>query len=99
MIGHFKYVNKIKFALCKETFTGVYYDRFNSIFKGFYLVVRENSMSNVESIDALNNNVFIKIPSTECFGSQDVLEVEEVEEHFLSEKQKRDIKLLNLKIK
>ncbi|MDR3318922.1 MAG: hypothetical protein LBS99_05725 [Clostridiales bacterium] len=61
MTGDFKFVRKIKFRLHPDMFVDVYYDRFNSIFKGHYIVVDSHNLSNT-----------VKVPSTERFGSQDV---------------------------
>jgi hypothetical protein len=86
MNANFKYVQEIKFRLYDKTFKNVYYDRFNSIFKGFYIVA---------SSDDLKNNQAYKIDSTERFGQQDIELITKVGQIELKDEQKKDIGKLN----
>jgi len=70
MIGNFRLADKFATGLSKYTYENVFFDRFNSIKRGFYLVITEQQLA--ETIRTNGVVTFIKIPSTECFGSQDV---------------------------
>jgi len=77
MIANFKFAKKFSTGLSKYTYENVFFDRFNSIFKGYYLVIPEQQL-----FDCIKQGVqpaLIKIPSTECFGSQDVTLLEYAE--------------------
>lgn len=99
MIGHFKLAKKITFILphyssMPITFNNVYYDRFNSIFKGFYFLIPEESTTDGQ----LNNTPIVrfkKLRSTERFGEQDIVDIIRVDENILTEEQKSVIKYLN----
>lgn len=103
MIGNFKLVRRISFNLpgyssVPLTFENVYVDRFNSIFKGFYLLVGAQDV-NIYNIENQNQVVFTKIRSTERFGSglgaSDVLSVNIVESNQLMGEELRIINYLN----
>jgi hypothetical protein len=84
MIAHFKYVKEIKFKLSEKTFKNVYYDRFNSIFKGFYIVASHDDILKCQAY---------KINSTECFGQQDIEIISKSND--LSSEQIKDLGILN----
>jgi hypothetical protein len=86
MIASFKFVKTIKFMLNSKTFENVYYDRFNSIFKGFYLVGNE---------ELIKKRILYKIPSPECFGPQDVEYIEKMDKSKLIKQQQITISRLN----
>jgi hypothetical protein len=93
MIGNFRLANKFATVRSKFVYENVYFDRFNSVFRGFYLVI---SPQNLEEM--LKNNygiTFIKIPSTERFGSQDVTQLEFADPNLLTPDQKKIIYMLN----
>ena len=74
MKGNFRLANKFEAALSKHTYENVFFDRFNSVFRGFYLVVGERELA--EMVREGREITFRKIPSTERFGSQDVVRLE-----------------------
>jgi hypothetical protein len=90
MIANFKYVKSIKFKLSKKTYKNAYYDRFNSIFKGFYLIGNE---------ETIKKRTLYKIPSTECFGQQDVEYIEKIQKSELTKTQQMTISQLNTGLK
>jgi len=71
----------------------VFFDRFNSIYKGFYLLVGQQQLA--EMIRSYSGVTFIKIPSTERFGSQDVTILEYADPNRLTEDQRKMIYMLN----
>ena len=74
LFGNFRFAKKFGTITSKVTYENVYFDRFNSVRRGFYLVVGERQLT--EAIESGETITFIKIPSTERFGSQDVIELE-----------------------
>ena len=93
MIGNFRLANKFATVLSKFVYENVYFDRFNSVFKGFYLVVGEQQLS--EMIQSNSVITFTKIPSTERFGSQDVTQLEFYDPNLITPDQKKMMYLLN----
>jgi hypothetical protein len=93
MIGNFRLANKFATVNSKYVYENVYFDRFNSIFKGFYLVVGKQQLD--EMIQ--NNQVitFTKIPSTERFGSQDITQLEFFDPTLVTPDEKKIIHMLN----
>jgi hypothetical protein len=90
MIANFKKVKEVKFLNNDKTFKSVYVDRFNSIFKGIYVVATEECIKNKAK--------FIAIRSTERFGSLnsiDVISIDIQADSNLSKHEKEVIKLLN----
>ena len=93
MIGNFRLANRFATVRSKYVYENVYFDRFNSVFRGFYLVV---SPQQLEEMLRTNSVItFIKIPSTERFGSQDVTQLEFFDPNQLSPDQKKIIYMLN----
>jgi len=93
MIGNFRLVKKFASVMSKFVYEDVYFDRFNSVRRGFYLVVGQQQLA-----DMIRNNqriTFIKIPSTRNYDSQDVTQIEFYDRYSLSEEQRRMITLLN----
>ena len=93
MIGNFRLANKFATVRSKSTYEDVFFDRFNSVFMGFYLIVGQQQLK-----EMVQNNSMItltKIPSTERFGSQDVTELEFFDPNLLTPDQKKLIYLLN----
>ena len=107
MIGNFKKVRKISFHLPRYsslplTFENVYADRFNSIFRGFYLLVSVDDID-IENVDKRRLITFTKVRSTERFGlglkASDVVLSDIFEERELTEDERAIIKYLNECIK
>ena len=96
MIGNFRLANKFATINSRYIYENVYFDRFNSIFRGFYLVVGQQQLA--EMIQ--NNNVitFTKIPSTERFGSQDITKLEFFDPMLITPDEKKIIHMLNVLI-
>lgn len=103
MIGNFKLVRKISLNLpmyssLPITFENVYIDRFNSIFKGFYLLVSADDIS-VDNIGLNREITFRKVRSTERFGAglnaSDIISASIVPKQELSDDQLRIINYLN----
>lgn len=103
MIGNFKKVKKISFHLPNYsslpiTFEDVYVDRFNSIFKGHYLLISVNDIS-VENVERYQKVTFIKIRSTERFGmgikASDIVYVDDVPKNELTDDEVKIINYLN----
>ncbi|MFA5502994.1 MAG: hypothetical protein WDA35_01225 [Bacilli bacterium] len=103
MIGNFNLVKKITLILPDYsskpiTFENVYCDRFNSIFKGFYLLLDADKIDS-EKIEENPQITFVKIPSSERFGlglkSSDILDVDIVKPIELTAEQKQIINYLN----
>ncbi|MCL2670955.1 MAG: hypothetical protein FWF10_02840 [Clostridiales bacterium] len=74
MKGNFRLANQFETVLSKRRHENVFFDRFNSVFKGFYLVIDERELA--EMVQQGREITFRKIPSTERFGSQDIVRVE-----------------------
>ena len=93
MIGNFRLANRFATVLSQNTYENVFFDRFNSVFKGFYLLVGQQQLAET----VLNNEciTFIKIPSTERFGSQDVTDLEFYDQDLLTSDQRKFIYMLN----
>jgi hypothetical protein len=83
MTNNFKFAKRIRFTLSDKVYENVYWDRFNSIFKGYYVVVPEDTMK------------YEVVRSTERFGSQDVVLVDEVKKPDLTEERLVHIAKLN----
>lgn len=107
MIGNFKLVRKISFRLPNYsslplTFENVYVDRFNSIFKGFYLLLNADEISG-ENVNDQQSIIFTKVHSTERFGAglnaSDILFVDIVDKRDLTDEELKIITYLNLCIK
>lgn len=103
MISNFKKVRKISFHLPRYsslplTFENVYADRFNSIFRGFYLLVSVDDID-IENVDKRRLITFTKVRSTERFGlglkASDVVLSDIFEERELTEDERAIIKYLN----
>jgi len=93
MIGNFRLANKFVSVYSKYTHENVFFDRFNSVFKGFYLLVNEQHLA-----EMIKNNspiTFWKIPSTERFGSQDVTWLEYRDPNLLTQEDHNMIRILN----
>ena len=93
MVGNFRLANRFATVRSKYVYTDVFFDRFNSIFKGFYLVIGQQQLA-----ETVRNNApitFTKIHSTESFGSQDITQLEFFDPNFLSPDQKKLIYILN----
>ena len=93
MIGNFRLARKFASALSKYIYEDVFFDRFNSVFKGFYLIVPEHQLGEMVQTGSLIT--FIKVPSTERFGSQDVTQLEFCDPDLITPDQKKLIYLLN----
>jgi len=103
MNGNFKLVRKISFiephySSTPIVFENVYVDRFNSIFKGFYLLRDENTIK-AEQFNPKTIVTFKKIKSTERFGfglkASDIVEADIVPAEELTYEQKTIIVNLN----
>lgn len=103
MIGNFKKVERITFHLPNYsslpiTFENVYVDRFNSIFRGFYLLIGVDEIS-VDNINNFQQVSYIKVRSTERFGlgigASDVVFASPVAKENLTEDERRIIAYLN----
>lgn len=106
MTGNFRLVRKISFNLpgyssLPLVFTDVYVDRFNSVFKGFYLLVSAESVT-VEHIEKTQQIVFTKVRSTERFGAglraSDIVAADIVARNELTTEELRIINYLNKSI-
>ena len=96
MIGNFRLAHKFGTILSKRIYENVFFDRFNSVYKGFYLVVGEQQLN-----EMIQNNwpiKFLKIPSTERFGSQDVIALEFYDPNTITPDQRKLIYMLNSSI-
>ena len=93
MIGNFRLAVAFSARLSARVYEDVFYDRFNSVFKGFYLVVGRERLA--EMVQRGEGIAFIKIPSAERFGSQDVSRLEYADPSLLTDDQKKLIYLLN----
>ena len=93
MIGNFRLANKFETLKSKDTYEDVFFDRFNSVHRGFYLVVGQQQL--VDMITKNSMVAFTKIPSTERFGSQDIIQLEYHDQELLTPNQKKMIYLLN----
>jgi len=93
MIGNFRLANRFATVKSKNTYENVFFDRFNSVFKGFYLLVTQQQL--IEMIQGDNPITFTKIPSTERFGSQDVTQLEFFNPELITPEQKKMITFLN----
>ncbi|MCL2675428.1 MAG: hypothetical protein FWE84_02400 [Firmicutes bacterium] len=97
MVGNFRLATKFAVGFSQYVYENVFFDRFNSIFKGFYLVISEQQLA-----DTIKNNLvvtFTKIPSTECFGSQDVTLLEFCDPREMTHDRQKMIYFLNSVIK
>ena len=84
MLNDFKYARRIRFMLSEpKVYENVYWDRFNSIFKGYYVVVPADTMK------------YEVVRSTERFGSQDIIILDAVPKAELTEDQHVNIAKLN----
>jgi len=93
MVGNFRLANKFATVLSNGTYEDVFFDRFNSVFKGHYLVVEQKHL---EAMVQNNSGItFIKIPSTERFGAQDVMQLELFDPNLLTPDQRKLIYMLN----
>ena len=93
MIGKFRLAKRFSTVLAKGMYQDVFFDRFNSVSRGFYLLVGQQQLAEMVQ----NNNIitFVKISSTERFGSQDITQLEFYDPKLLTPEQKRMIYLLN----
>ena len=93
MTGNFRLARKFATSLSKYIYEDVFFDRFNSIYKGFYLVISQQQLA-----DTVQQNLpisFIKIPSTERFGSQDITQFQLYDPNYLTPDQQKLIYILN----
>ena len=93
MIGNFRLANRFATSLSKFIYEDVFFDRFNSVYKGFYLVIGQRQLA-----ETVQNNypiTFTKIPSTERFGSQDITQLELFNPNALTQDQQKLIYILN----
>ena len=93
MTGNFRLANKFATVKSKFVYDDVFFDRFNSVFKGFYLVVGQKQLA--EMLQRNSAVCFTKIPSTERFGSQDITQLEFYDPALLTPDQKKLIYMLN----
>jgi len=93
MVGNFRLADKFATVMTRIVYEDVFFDRFNSVFKGFYLLVGQKQLADM--IQSNSGITFIKIPSTERFGSQDVTQLELYDPNLLTPDQKKMIFMLN----
>ena len=93
MVGNFRLANKFATVYTRQVYEDVFFDRFNSIFKGFYLLVGQKALE--EMVSTNSAITFIKVPSTERFGSQDVTLLEYFDPNLLTPDQRKLICILN----
>lgn len=96
MEANFKPALRFATRLSKYTHEYVFYDRFNSIFKGFYFVIGKSQAQ--QHFNSKTDPVFTKIPSTECFGSQDVTIIDKVDHSNLSVQDRHVLSYLNASV-
>lgn len=93
MVGNFKLANRFATVRSKYVYDNVFFDRFNSVFKGFYLLVGQQQLADM--IQANSIITFTRIHSTERFGSQDVTQFQLVDPALITPEQKKMIYILN----
>jgi len=93
MVGNFRLANRFATVMSRYIYDNVYFDRFNSVYKGFYLVVGEAQLA--EMIRSNSPISFVKIHSTERFGSQDITQLEYFDQNYLTPEQRNMIFILN----
>ncbi|MDR0491187.1 MAG: hypothetical protein LBH28_08105 [Oscillospiraceae bacterium] len=93
MVGNFRLANVFAAVMSRLVYNDVFFDRFNSVFKGFYLLVGQQQLA--EMIQRNDYITFVKIPSTERFGHQDVTQLELRDTSLITPNQQKMIVILN----
>jgi len=93
MVGNFRLADVFAAVRSKLVYNDVFFDRFNSVFKGFYLIVGQQQLA--EMIQRNDYITFVRIPSTERFGAQDVTQLQLRDANLLTDEQRKMIVILN----